>query len=764
MLIRKMLREIRQNFGQFFSLFILSMLAITMFTVLKSSNVGANQAMEEFHKKTNLADGWIYGEAFTQKDQEAVEEISRIKGVSLRTELKARAVKQKQAQIMVFLEKGHHVSKPYVMEGREFDSKDTKHIWLSQRFAKAWKLKPGDRFAFEVEGKKVEKEIAGLIASPEFEYMTADTDLETDFSAIGYVYLSSLPYEKIIPYTQMLIQTKDKQVLQLEPEIRRALHGNYSVFVDRSSIPGLKVFADELEQHEQFAYGFTTIFVLIALLVIMTTMSRLVAQQRTQIGTLNAMGMSVKKIRQHYLGYSFGISILGAVAGLLIGPLIFGQIFTELFQKFYTLPNWKASYDGSFFIAVIVVVASCTAASYFSCRKLLRVKPSEALRPAAPRKAKECLLEKLPIWKYFHFETQYNLRDISRAKLRAFMGVFGTACGMMIMLAGLACMTTMNQVYDWSFSKLQHSKYLVQYTDNITLEQANKISAQYHGEQIMGGKVEIALSKKDLAKDRKATNLVVTEGQGLYGITDQEQKVIKLPAGTIGISSKLAQHFQLKKGDWVDWHVYGKNLWIRSKIGAITRNPTSSGIIIQRKDYEKTNQKFIPTMFYTNEAVTHLEDHSSFVAAVHTNQDMKKAFQSAMEVMYDMVYVFVAFAAILIITVLYNAGNLSFNERIREFATLKVMGFESRQIRKIISIQNLWLSLAGVLCGAPFGRLLLQYMFDSNGDSFDYEAVASASDYLMSGVFVLGISVFVSFLFAKRIKKLDMVGSLKGME
>ncbi len=113
---------------------------------------------------------------------------------------------------------------------------------------------------------------------------------------------------------------------------------------------------------------------------------------------------------------------------------------------------------------------------------------------------------------------------------------------------------------------------------------------------------------------------------------------------------------------------------------------------------------------------------------------------------------------------LYNSGNLSFNEREKEFATLKVMGFGSPRVRRLISVQNLWLSLIGAVCGVPFGKRILQAMMDSNGDAIDWPCSIKPLTYLLSGAFVMGISVLVGFMFSKRIKKIDMVGVLKGME
>lgn len=135
-----------------------------------------------------------------------------------------------------------------------------------------------------------------------------------------------------------------------------------------------------------------------------------------------------------------------------------------------------------------------------------------------------------------------------------------------------------------------------------------------------------------------------------------------------------------------------------------------------------------------------------------------------MQMIYLVLGVFLIFAMVLPVVVLYNSGNLSFHERLKEFATLKVLGFQTGAIRKLLSIQNLWLSVIGVILGAPFGTKLLQFMFDSNGDSMDYQVTAGTFEYLVSGAFVLIISVLVGFLFQKKIRRLDMVETLKGIE
>lgn len=823
MLFRKMLREIKDNVGQFLSILILSALAVALFVTLRCDYLGATQAMIPFHAASNLADGWLYGENFTEDNLSNVRKLDAIEDAQLRMVVTGSLPEQGSAEADLILEEENLVNKPYLLAGDEFDPEDTDSVWINERFADAWNLQVGDSIPIFYNGITFTKVIRGLTASPEYEYMCASTDLEIDYHNIAYIYMSYRGFPakdyvlhlidtgditvayvlehtsaldevlkqleaygmtadditqdmlkervegmneeqlfKMLPYTQMIITTAKEDVLSLESELADALNQNYAVFVDRSSIPGIKNFADELAQHKQFSYVFSLIFVLIAVLVIMTTMSRMVDKQRTQIGTMNAMGMKRRKITFHYISYSFFISLIGSVIGLLLGIFVLGAWFVSFFNFYYTVPDWKPGYDYSYFVVMLVVVFICSGSSYLSCRRILKVKPSESLRPAPPKSGKRCLLERLPFWHRLGFSAQYNLRDISRSKLRAFMGIFGTAVGMMLMACGFGCHDTLDNIMEWSFDKLQNYNYEMVLDESMKTYDADVLAETYHGELIMSAGVEIAAAPHAVSEDKSTCTLIITEGKGYYGITDVNQEIAELKPGSVAITRKLADKLGLSVGDTVYWHIYEKNEWYESKIGIINRNPNITGLTMLREDFEQTGCEYRPSFLYTNEDVSGYQGDS--VTAIHDNSTLRSAYLESMQVMYLMLAFMIVFSAILVIVVLYNSGNLSYNERIKEFATLKVMGFQTRQIRRLLSLQNLWLSLIGIIIGAPFGRYLMQYMFDGNGDSYDYQAVVSIPSLILSGLFVLVISILVSFFFSKRIKKLDMVDVLKGME
>ena len=764
MLRRKMLRDIKANFAQFFSIMLLSLIAMWCYTGFQANVIGGNKARSDFESSSNFADGWIYGSDFSEEQAEKIEDISGIKDVQRRTEVLGKAdEKYNTAEMYCYFQNDKVVTIPRTTEGADFDANDEDGLWLFSRFAETWGIKVGDKFTVHVMGFDIEKKVKGLVVTPEYEFACASTDTDTDFHNIGFAYMSQKVLPEEMRINNEIIFTCDGKSLKYEDDISKALDDNYAFLADRNSIRGWYQLSDELSQHDSFSYIFSFVFVAIALLVIITTMKRMITQQRTQIGTLNALGMKKRKIMFHYLSYSFVLSATGCALGIILGIYTFGRLMVNMFSQFYTLPDWQPGFSYKSIIVAAVLVLICTGTSYFSCSQILKIHPSEALRPAAAKSAKPCVFEKLPFWDKLNFNTRYNLRDISRSKMRAFMGVFGTCMGMMIMELGLGAYDTVDYVREWYFHDIQNYEYQVILNDSCTIEQAEELKEENDGELVAMEAVSIAAKDHPTSDGIISCKLAVTEGEQLYCVSDTELKTKPIPRGTVALTMKQARKLGLSEGDNVYWKTATGDKWNESKIGLISRHPNITGITMMREDYEKAGMTFRPVMMVSEDNCEKAADNKC-VSAVHSMTDLIEAFDKMMEIMNLLVYFMVLFSVLLIVIVLYNSGNLSFNEREKEFATLKVLGFKSGAIRKLLSTQNLWLSIIGCICGLPLGRVPLQAMMDSNGDAVDWPCYLAPSTYIISAAFVMTVSVLVSFLFSRRIKKIDMVEVLKGME
>ena len=857
MLLRKMLREIRGNLGQFISILILSFLATFIYAGFESNVVGSGKAVRNFHEKTNIADAWLYSEGFTKENLTEVKKLDFVEQAQLRTEVRGTTVEYGGAQADIYLMDESVILKPYLYEGAkdkknrlkeydsvEFDSSDKDGVWLNWSFANEWDISVGDRIKLEYNGMQFERTVRGLIMEPEYEYTKAEKDSDINFKTLAYVYmgyaafpireysrhqvesgkldvkelkdsevfsdkidelekklaeygmtldnidnemiidkLDSMSDEELvrmIPYTTMLVRftetaksSASKKIkeensrisvpMYYESEISDAIDENYAVMIDADSIIGIKRIADELKQHDSFSYAFAFIFLMVAILVISTTMSRLVERQRTQIGTLNAIGMKRSKIAIHYMSYSFFVSLIGAATGLVAGPKVVGELIVNMLMEWYMIPNVSAGSNYKFYIVTGVVVVACVSASYISCRKLLKVPPAAALRPAAPKKAKRILAERLPFWNSLKFGTQYNLRDVSRAPLRAIMGVVGTAVGTVLVIYAFGCYILVDDVVVWNFDKLQNYDYQMVLSEDKEIDFFDKLNDEVEGEMIMTDQIEIATKSHAPSLERYKQTITVIEGKGMQNITDEKTEIISMVPGKVAITSRLAKQMGVGVGDKVYWHIYSKNKWYESEIGLINRTPETAGITFLRKDFEETGCEYKPTAILTHKNIMNYKDRDG-VAGVYDMAEIKEAFVKGYEVIKYLFYMMMAFSVITVVVVLYNSGNLSFHERLKEFATLKVMGLSTAKIRRILNQENIWFAVIGILLGSPFGKPSLLAMMNSNGDEFDYYVNIPAYLYVLSAAFILAIAVAVSVMFSKKIKKLDMVGTLKGLE
>lgn len=824
MLKRKLLREIKSNWGQFFSVFLLAFLAMALYCCMEGHVLSQHSARADFHESCNLADLWIYGESFSEEALEKVRALDIVENAGLRMAVTGSAPECDGAQVDIYLERENVVNKPYYIAGEEFDPTDRDGVWLTAAFAEAREIQVGDAFTVFYNGITFTREVKGLIESPEYEFRQAEGDADIYIENIAFVYMSydafpireyvehlitqgkitaksvaeetelleeqletlaqhgmgieditqdmllarveQISDEKlaaIMPYTQMLVTTKDGKALEHEDEIAEALSGEYAAMVDEHSIVGIERLNSELAQHQSFSWLFVIVFVGIATLVIATSMSRMVEKQRTQIGTLNALGMKKYKITFHYISFCFTVAFAGTAAGLWVGSAFLTPFMVEMFAAWYIVPGLKGGFHMQYLLTAVLIVLICTLAAYFSCRKILRVQPAEALRPAPPKQGRSCIFEKLPFWGRLGFNSQYNLRDISRAKLRAAMGVIGTAVGMLLMIYGIACNSLVDQMEAVTFDKVQAGDYVMSLSSDAKLAEVDEIAAETGSELVMTAQIEIAGVPNAVAAEKKKETLTVLEGKGLYNLLDQELRVISPQAGEVGVSRKLCEDMGLSVGDTFYWHIYSENQWHEAKVGYIFRSMETQGIAFLREDFEKTGAEYVPTAAYSNQNPESYRDRAC-VTAVHSKEEMKQAFETSMEVISIMVWMMVVFSAVLIVVVLYNSGNLSFHERIGEFATLKVLGMQSAGIRNILTIQNLWLSVIGIVIGAPFGRASLNMMMNSNGENFDYALTVSPGCYLISGILVLAVSMAVSFLFSGRIRNLNMPEILKGNE
>ncbi|HIU75941.1 MAG TPA: ABC transporter permease [Candidatus Pelethocola excrementipullorum] len=756
MLFRKILRDFKDHGTQFLSIFLMLGLGIFIYAGMNAVGVGMKKSADEYYKTCNLADAFLYGETFTKEEEEELINNNLVDQAVRRLQLSGNLIDDKDVVLDLYFTQSDEVSQNVIMEGEKFQGGDG--IWLDELFAKAHNYKIGDEIKLQVQGIQIKENIKGLIMNPEYVYSAGAESPITDHKSFGYAYLpaKSFPLYPDLPYNQMVLtSTMNKQ--QLEDRMNEVRKDKTTMLIMRKDHPSVSAFENELGQMKAVETAFPIIFLLIAILTMITTMIRITTNQRVQIETLKAVGFSKFKIISHYMTYGTILSILGCVFGLLTGPKFLPWIMFSFQKEFYTLPEWKAVLSGNVWITIAFCVLACVGSCYLAVRKELKGAAAEILRPKAPRASKHFLLEGMSWWKKSSFQVQWNIRDIIRNKLRTMITVLGIAGCMMLVLCAFGLKDTINSMIKTMYTDFMRYETKVIFEEALSREELETLRED--GKLQFLGEYPAEVKSKDSVKSSMLN--VVGEGEFLQ-FRDSKNREIELPEEGIAITRKMAETLNLSLNDTVSIKNYKSKEWVEYRIEQVVVLPLSQGFYISQKAYEKAGQDFAETAFLSGEGKSYYEKSEKYI--VQSRKDVKENLDKSMESMNVVILILILGAVILGVVVLYNLGILSYTEKARELATLKVLGFPKSKLRKLQLMQNTWITLAGVLVGVPLGYELILMILKEMGDMLDLVVTFSLSSYLISGGGTFVVSLVISRLMNKKLDHLDMVSALKSIE
>lgn len=764
MLLRKMLRDMKINKTQFISIFLLAFLGVFIYSGVCSEGNGLAVNSERFYKNTVLADAWIYGNGFTEEAAKKVSEVEGVTGVERRLTIKSIGDFSNRPTIKLHFVDAYSISRFYLVEGDVFSLTDKDGVWMDLNFAKAKGLHVGDQISFAIDAMTLKKTIRGLVMSPEYVYSPGEDDIVPIPGNYGYGIMSyqAFPKELPITYTELLLTTEQEVNIAMENRIEEALDGKYIAIMKRSSMPSYMQFNEEIKEHQAIGHIFPFIFLAVAVLTIVTTMSRLVNNQRTLIGILKAVGFKRRRILWHYVSYGLWISIAGSIAGAVAGPMILPYLFYGPMQKIFTIPDWKAVIPVSVLYMVLGTIAVCTFTTFLTCRMVLKDTPAQSLRPKAPKAVKHSLIDGMKLWNRLSFHSQWNLRDVIRCKGRSLMAIAGILGCSALLICAFGLQDTMDSIVEWNYHVLNKYEYCIELKSDALKDQIDDLMKLMESESIIETGVELKANQI-----KKSGELLVYEDNiSLIQFVNEKRKMITLPKDQISMSYKMAENLNLKVGDEVIWRPTGHDQWITSTIGAIYRTPFSQGIAMSQFCYEDYGFTYTPTALLTNDnsATGSTITSNAIVSKLSSKNDLIESYNTLADAMNTMAYTLMAAAVLLAVVVIYNLGVLSFTERQRELSTLKVMGFKTGKLRRLLLTQNIWLTVIGILPGIPVGIWIIYYIFQFMGEVLDFMLIINFSSYIYCILGTLLVSALVNRVFSKRLKSIDMVSSLKGVE
>ena len=761
-LSKKRLRDIRQNKMQFFNIFIMVFLGVFVFAGIHAYMDGMDKSADKYYKDNNFQDIWLSGENFSNEDLEKVKNTENVKDAERLLTINTELENKEDVTLETNFIETNNISKMYVVDGEEF-SKDKKGVWFDSYLAKNLDLKVGDEITVTYQNMKITEKILGLVNTPDHVYFVKDdTEIFPTHKNYGFMYLSINELPEGMPqiFNQVIIDIDNTDKLQetkadLENNIKSAI-----AVTDREASVSYQGYNSEIEEGTTYSSVFTFLFLFIAVLSVTTTMNRFVKKQRTQIGTLKALGFKNRKIINHYVGYGFIVSLVASIVGILVGRYALGTFFLNMEMSYFEIPVYNTVLIPIVYILAIAVVVLITLVTYLSCRSILKESAAEALRLEIPKvKNTKFDLTTKGIFKKASISTRWNLRDVGRNKGRSIMAIVGITGCTMLMLCAFGMMDTMKSYLSWEFDKISNFEYKLSLSNNYTDEQFDNITQKYGKETSQTFGIEIKNN------DKKETNtLTVNDAPNKLKYTNHNKEYMDLKDNGIYITEKLSEKYGLQVGDEITWHIFGDDNWYTCKIVGLNRDPQNQQLNMSRKYFESLGLTYRADVVYTDEDLSNTKTIDG-VDTIQSLTTLKQGMESMLETVQTMIVLLIVVSAILGFVIIYNLGILSFTEKQYQFATLKVLGFKDKQIKNIFVKQNLWLTIVGIILGLPLGFWMLDYIFKSAlGDNYDFNAYIKPTSYLYAVVGSLIVSIIVNKVLSRKVKKIDMVTSLKGNE
>lgn len=790
MLKKKMFRDIKNNIMQFITIFLMVFLGVFAFAGVHSYMDGMTKSADEYYENNNLQDIWLMGENFSKEDLKNIKKISNINNAERELTVNAILENYDDVTLEVNFIESNNISKMYVVDGEDFDI-EKKGIWIDSYLAKNLDITVGDDITFTYHKYKITEKILGLINTPDHVYSVKDeNEIFPNHKDYGYIYLSINGFPEDYIYDELKKQMSIDDISIIKSYIKDFNLSNYYVFnkviididdyskldetktdlekniksaiavTDRDSSSSYIAYNSEIEEGNTYSGVFTFLFLFIALLSVLTTMNRFIKKERTQIGTLKALGYKDGKITMHYIGYGFYISLLAAIVAIISGKYTFGNFFMSIEMKYFEVPVYFTTLEPIVYILGAVVVILVTLFTYLSCKKILKEPASEALRVQIPKvkNAKFSITTK-GLFKRSSMSTKWNLRDISRSKGRSVMAIVGIVGSSMLLVSALGMLDTMNSYLDWQFNKIYNFDYKLTLDSNYKQSDYENLVTSYGDSTSATLGIEI---KNDGVKETNI--LTVNDAEDYLKYTDHNKKYIDLTNEGIYITEKLADNLNLEVGDNIVWHIFGNDKWYTTKIVGLNRDPQSQQLNMTRSFYETLGFEYKADTLYTNDDLSEVRQLDG-VSAIRSVDGLKEGMQNMLNSMTTLVIVLIMVSILLGFVIIYNLGILSFTEKQYQFATLKVLGFKNKQIEKIFVKQNIWLTIISIILGAPLGYYMTDYIFKTAlGDTYDFNGYIKPISYIYACAGTFIVSLIVNKMLAKKVSKIDMVSSLKGNE
>lgn len=763
---RKLRRDMRQNLMQFLALMLLCFLGTWVFAGLDANWRTDERTIETWIRDGRLCDFWVRGAGFAREDLYRVGAVPGVTEVQRRITLEAECpdLDGKVTAAVHAYDGEMTLNVPLVRAGENLSPGDTRGCLVEEQFAAAQHLTPGDGLTLTLLGQRFTFTVRGTVLSPE--YLITSRDGAPDPAVFGYVLISAQALRGV-PVNDLLIRADpDADPARLERDLGAAVPE--AMVLSQETHASTVQARNYVRLFRNMSYLFPVLAYFVAALVVVTTLSRMMDTQRIEMGTLRALGYDDRAIRRHYLAYALWPSLIGSLSGLLLAqvtlvPVLFAMVAVNL--------RVPAVLHAPISPIAWAMAAAEVAAAVLIClrheKRAARETAAELLRPRPPAAGARILLERIPaLWKRFSFNTKMVVRNIFRNKGRTFMSLVGMLfCNMLIICSFGLQESIPAFIGDYFEGTLA-------YDQRVDLEPGSSGTLESYRSRIdcerLDAVMEMSVSLRTEGKTRTAPLTVLPPDTVLLRL-GPDQTEMKLPEEGLTVTRKLAAVMGLRVGDTAEVWLTGERKGIPMTVAAIADTNIGQSAFLSRPAWERLRRgPFTVSALLIRGATERGQrqiDDLDRVSAVHRPAEQYRKTLRFMDSARAAFSILSAVALGLAFIICYNMGLLNFTERTREYATLKVLGYHQREIRRLMLRENALTAVLGVALGIAPGIGLVSVILKAcEFEAMVFEAHVSLPTVLLSSLATYAFTWCIEGLLTRKVRRIDMVEALKSVE
>lgn len=580
------------------------------------------------------------------------------------------------------------------------------------------------------------------------------------------------------------LEEAQNDIAEAQAEIDKIENPQWYVQDRSSALTEYDGYGDNADRMRAIGQVFPAVFFLVAALISLTAMTRMVEEQRIQIGTLKALGYSKLSIAGKYIAYALTATLGGSVLGVLFGEKVFPWIIIYAYKIMYQhIPDILVPYHLSYAVQATLIAVLCTlAATIFSCYRELASVPAQLMRPPAPKQGQRILLERVKIiWKHLNFSWKSSIRNLVRYKKRFFMTVFGIGGCMALMVVGFGLKDCIFVIPELQYNSIQTYDAAVYFDAGISREDKEEIAALVRDESAVSGELMVRMQNLEVTAGDTSMEIYLTVPENLENVGDfldfhsrTKPETYSLEKEQVILTEKAASDLGVEVGDTVTLEDDGMGVK-EVTIDAICENYMGHYLYLSPDYYRELFGKEAASngvLFKMKEGQTDQIEAvggrllgDSNVLNVSYTSSIEDRLDDMLQSLNLVIVVLIISAGMLAFIVLYNLNTINITERKRELATIKVLGFYDTEVAAYVYRENVLLTLIGAVAGMALGWVLLQFVIVTvEVDDVMFGRVLDLTSYLYSFLFTLGFSMFVNWVMYFKLKKIDMVESLKSVE